>query len=355
MPDSSHLMRPYRQAFFDGLWVNALHEHGERMAVIDHRCVNHELVQNQVLHALSRIRGRPLERIPWLRKRCPYCRDPLLIVERIERGESEENWEDPEAAGALELCVNCRFWRWHFVDTEFVNRGGVYVHNYLSYISKLKEFEATLPEGCGPELAQWIRRKPAFWNQVEPARLERIVTDVFRANHVHAEVRHVGGPNDGGIDVLFVEADGRDWLIQVKRRAQPNHAEGVSTIRNLLGAMLLKGTNRGIVVSTADHFTYQAHVAVKRAQEVGMIVRLIDRTVLDRMLDPVLPAQPWEAVLSMHFPEYAKWLVHRTGDCMQTDLFSDHRFSCSIRTDQRLLLLDEMQLVQVRDALWSVA
>jgi hypothetical protein len=102
-------MRPDRRTIFDGLWVNALHEYGERMAVIDHRCVNHELVQNQVLRGLSRIRGRPLERIPWLRKRCPYCRDPVLIVERIERGESEEDWEDPEATGALELCVNCRF------------------------------------------------------------------------------------------------------------------------------------------------------------------------------------------------------------------------------------------------------
>lgn len=336
---------------FDGLWIKALHEHGERLAIVDSSGIRHDLVQKQVLRGLSRIRGQPLDRLPWLRKRCPYCRVSLLVIERMEQGWSEEDWEDPETAGALELCVKCRFWRWHFVGTEFVNRGGVYVHSYLSCVSKLKEFGTTLPEGCGPELAQWIRSNPGFWNRVQPTRLERIVSDVFRANHSHAEVLHVGGPNDGGVDVLFVEAAGIHWLIQVKRREHPDHAEGVSTIRNLLGAMVLKGTNHGMVVSTADHFTYQAHAAVKGAHEVGMIIRLVDRALLDRMLDPVLPAQPWRSVLFPHFPEYASWLALQIGDGLQEDLFPEHRFSCSIRTDRRLLLLDEVQMVQVRNAL----
>jgi hypothetical protein len=77
-------------------------------------------------------------------------------------------------------------------------------------------------------------------------------------------------------DVLFVDA-GVKCLIQVKRREDPAFAEGVAGIRNLLGTMILEDALRGIIVSTADHFTYCAYDAVGRANERGMQIDLVDR------------------------------------------------------------------------------
>jgi HJR/Mrr/RecB family endonuclease len=143
------------------------------------------------------------------------------------------------------------------------------------------------------EVAVWLRRTPAGWYTINTRRFEQLDADVFRRNYSAAEVTHVGRPDDGGVDVLLVEADGRQWLIQAKRRESPDTSEGISTVRNLLGAMVLEDARYGVVVSTADHFSYRARQAVGRAHERGMVLRLIDKRAFDRLLDPLLPDRPW--------------------------------------------------------------
>ena len=128
-----------------------------------------------------------------------------------------------------------------------------------------------------------------------PTRFEKFIADVFRSNYTNAEVLHVGRPHDGGTDVLLIDAEKRQWLIQVKRRESPSNSEGVGIIRDILGAMHLKGVRRGIVVSNADRFSRYAQKAAVEAEakEYPMIVRLVNSDILDKMLDPVLPDRPW--------------------------------------------------------------
>jgi len=76
--------------------------------------------------------------------------------------------------------------------------------------------------------------------------------------------------------------------------------EGVSTLRNLLGTLLIEGISQGIVVSTADHFTYQAYKAANKAESKGYLIKLIDRGKLDRMLSPFLPKNPWKSALEQY-------------------------------------------------------
>ena len=154
-----------------------------------------------------------------------------------------------------------------------------------------------------------------------PRNLEKLVADIFRANYENAQALHVGRPDDGGVDVIFIDTENRQWLIQVKRRESPGHAEPVETIRNLLGAMVLSKSSLGIVVSTADHFTYRAYEAVGRARECGMRINLIDRKKLDRMLDPILPDRPWLSVLLKEAPEYAKLFAEKIESDLQLKLF----------------------------------
>jgi hypothetical protein len=108
---------------------------------------------------------------------------------------------------------------------------------------------------------------------------------------------HVGKPGDLGIDVVFVEANGNKWLIQVKRRESPNGPEGFETLQKLLGTLVLEGEVRGVVASNASHFSYQAKREAKRASTRGYTIELLDRGKLSRMLGPLLPDRPWRQYL----------------------------------------------------------
>ncbi len=133
---------------------------------------------------------------------------------------------------------------------------------------------------------------------MNPKRLEKLVADVFRANYHHAEAIHVGKPFDQGVDVIFIESNGTRWLVQVKRREQPARPEGFATLQSILGAMALDGSRHGIVVSTADSFSYYAHRARRHAEQQGFVVQFIDKGVLNRMVTPLLPQTPWREIFS---------------------------------------------------------
>lgn len=71
--------------------------------------------------------------------------------------------------------------------------------------------------------------------------------------------------------------------------------------------MLLENSSYGMIVSTADYFTYRAYEASQRAQEKGYVIELVDRGKLNRMLDAVLPGKHWPEVLER---EYADIIHH---------------------------------------------
>lgn len=250
---------------------------------------------------------------------CPFC-NTRLSVRRCTYHEPS----DLSPVARLSWCPLCCYWEAYreepsegWLDGD--DTAPVYVHMAMS---KLAEFPASLPIGCESELAQWLRRHPNKWCALSPRRLEELVATVFKANHAHCEVLHVGKPNDGGVDVLFIDSTSTRWLVQVKRRSDSNASEGVETLRNLLGAMVLNATNSGIVVSTADHFTYRALLGQARARSMGYEIGFVDRAILSRMLDPMLPDRPWLDFLS-EYPELAKYFGDRLPSRCQLSLFAD--------------------------------
>jgi len=184
-------------------------------------------------------------------------------------------------------------------------------------MSKLSEFPEDIPNGCLQECAQYLKTHPNYWNKIKPSSLERLVADIFRANYQNCEVIHVGQPNDGGIDVLFVDSGKKKWLIQVKRRGSPHTTEGVSTLRNLLGVLLLRRTKYGIVVSTADHFSYWAFKAKEKARLLGYTIELIDKGKLKRLIEPLLPNRQWARLIKKRRPEWLPVLSEKMPDKRQ--------------------------------------
>jgi hypothetical protein len=292
----------------------------------------------------------PPGRMPLMAASCPFCSADLIITEHtlvydddpgsavrssarvtviddlfdlrsIDRLDLCNDLDIPEYRGALEYCRFCRYWRFHYSKTDSFPRGAGVTLAYSSITAKKREYESELPDGVPEEIATWLRRTPSGWHSMNPRRFERLVSDVFRSNHAAAEVIHVGRPDDGGIDVLLIESDGREWLIQAKRRESPDAAEGISTIRNLLGAMVLEDARHGIVVSTADHFTYRAPQAVGRADERGMVLRLVEKRALDRMLDRLLPDRPWLSPVMKRFPVFGRHFANLIDSDRQLRLF----------------------------------
>jgi hypothetical protein len=164
-----------------------------------------------------------------------------------------------------------------------------------------------LPKPCAGEIGQFLRRRPDYFHDIAPRLLERFVADVFKANYRECEVLHVGKSGDWGVDVIFVDASQKEWLIQVKRRTRPDSSEPFSTVQALAGTLTIHGKLHGIVVSTADHFSAQACQAAKRLAKQRYRVKLYDRGILNRMISPVLPSTPWASALR----KFSVTLFHR--------------------------------------------
>lgn len=259
------------------------------------------LVQNEFQNRLANYFGASDVWDLQAQVNCPYCKSILLNA-------AEDNTEDPGYGILFEACPNCNYWTWQHFAYTITSRHSLTTFAYTTYLGKVREFDCELPEGCINEIAAWIRRNPFLWHSIQPTRFEQLVADIFRANYDHATVSHVGKPDDGGVDIVYVDTQQKQWLVQIKRREKPNSTESVSTIRNLLGTLLLENASHGIVVSTADHFSYRAYAAVNRAKECGMILRLVDRHALDHMLDGVLTDKPWLPPLQKTFPEFIPYL-----------------------------------------------
>jgi hypothetical protein len=246
-------------------------------------------------------------------KQCRFCATPLIIVqfdglypERPWRAFSE--YEDRGDQWRLSCCDHCAHWCLSHEGWGDPGPGmSWYTHEFS--LAKAREFEPDLPEGIASEIAQALRRNPGLFHSINPLAFEKFVGDVYRANFAHSEVMHVGKSHDGGVDLVFVGADAEEWLIQVKRRTKSSSTEPVDTVRNLLGTLLVQNVPRGIVVSTADHFSYWAQAEASSVHPKGYTVELVDRGKLNRMLSPLLPARPWLKALEYEAPHLREYFV----------------------------------------------
>jgi hypothetical protein len=187
-------------------------------------------------------------------------------------------------------------------------------------IANVATFKEKLSLELAGELAKAIRAKKRSWKELSPKDLELLTTAVFKASEGVAEAIHMGKPDDGGIDVIMVDSGQRKWLIQCKHHFGDDHTEPVDTVRNILGVMSNYPSRYGMVVSTADHFSYRAEQAQSRAGELGNTVFLYDRGKLDRLLPPLLPDRPWLAITDDLEPRASLYFEERIASCGQLHL-----------------------------------
>ncbi|MDZ4063327.1 MAG: restriction endonuclease [Coriobacteriia bacterium] len=122
-------------------------------------------------------------------------------------------------------------------------------------------------------LERYLANHPDALGSISKRKMELLVGSVF-SQHRECEVRHVGCTGDGGID-LFIVAGDELSLVQVKQRETGSRrwsAEPAQSVREFLGATLLKGGRSCIFVTTANRFT----APVTEAASVALARQLVD-------------------------------------------------------------------------------
>lgn len=193
------------------------------------------------------------------------------------------------------VCPSCGWWSVSDSVIKHLNYGDIKCDNNTVTEGIIQTFNVDSLDVPMDALREHLIQSHADLQALHPRKMELLVQSVMR-DWFHCEVRHVGGPNDGGID-LYAVINANPVLIQVKRRSSSRYTEGVGTVRNLLGALIANGAHRGIVVSTAHQFSRQATELSRRdvVQKLNISIDLIGFRELCNMLDittqPSVP--PW--------------------------------------------------------------
>ena len=134
---------------------------------------------------------------------------------------------------------------------------------------------------------------------INDKKMEELVASVFK-DFMDCEIKLVGKSHDGGKDLILLNGENQTF-VQVKRRTQANKVEGVSCIRDLIGASIIGDAKACVFVTTANHFSKPAQDAAKKVVEENILdsFELIDYQRFVDMLNLQRESYPkeWEGLL----------------------------------------------------------
>jgi restriction system protein len=194
--------------------------------------------------------------------RCAYC------------GASLDFYGQPDNRpfyGKYSFAGDCRGCGWWFCETgNVVDAIGEYrAHHYFEGV--LRRFQIDEYSTPLDLLRAHLQRNFKDVRHIHPRKFEELCQGVFR-EHFHCDVRLTAYSSDGGID-LYVVHSNEPFVVQLKRRSGESR-EGVTAIREFLGALVLNGQTRGMFVTTADDFTKSAKEAAGNPKLRGLGIQL---------------------------------------------------------------------------------
>lgn len=259
------------------IWVH--HEVGEAPSIgeiAERQCrfCNGRLVQEQIEDRWAGIS----------KETAKLHRETVLEMAKIHGafilGEMELVCDPDEGSAYLCTCPLCGWWQ-VFKEIYLCTKNQIWFVECgtSAVLYKFNTVDITIP---AEEVRQYLVAKYEGRFNVHPRRFEEVVASVFSSHGFRSEVTSYS--RDGGIDVILRDALDRPIAIQVKRY---KGAIEVATIRELLGAMVLKGFTKGVFVTTS---TFQAggREVVRAASAQGLALELIDGA---RFLDSLRIAQ----------------------------------------------------------------
>jgi hypothetical protein len=267
---------------------------------------------------------------------CPFCKTGLKKL-RTERTEAEI------AAGIQQdtdrVCYACKVCGWwavrreEFTTTNVTARygkthqeeiqdrmknlfgrhrgrhGEPLPHEYrvLGAAASLKNFSVADIDAPVEEIRQWLTGKYQDRFHVHPRKFEETVASVF--GHLGYQTCVTAYSGDGGIDVVLDGPDGVVIGVQVKRY---KHSIQVDQIRELVGALVLKGMTRGVFVTTSS-FQSGAGKVAEEAGKLGYPIELVDAEAFYDALK-IAQRKQFKSIYDRDAPfQNAPWLVVESG------------------------------------------
>jgi restriction system protein len=183
--------------------------------------------------------------------------------------EDFEMTDDPEIYDIdLGRCPNCGWW---CIDQNiFISTKHQYWNLCFGTSGTLKSFDVSDISAPLEDIRQYLVAKYASRFFIHPQKYEETVGSVFKSLGYNIEV--TAYTHDGGVDVILNDPDGKFVGIQVKRYKDTVE---VAQIREFLGAIVLGGYTKGIIVTTSS-FQSGAKRTALEASKIGFPIELID-------------------------------------------------------------------------------
>ena len=212
--------------------------------------------------------------------RCPFCETDLSSLHsdshRTETGGEDVNWVKDTELEAW-LCPACGWWNIKRYELGYpiskeLMEGGEIIRGAAA---SLREFDLTDVSAPLEEVRAYLVARYEERHRIHPRVFEETVGSVFRDLGYQAEVTAYSG--DGGIDVILTK-NSQEIGVQVKRYRGKIQ---VDQIRELAGALLLRGLTNGIFVTTSS-FQKGVTKTAKAYRKRGYAIELVDA---DRFFD----------------------------------------------------------------------
>jgi hypothetical protein len=195
---------------------------------------------------------------------CAYCGNDLWRPQPIV---DEKPWGDKEE-WRVRVCQNCGWWK--ITKIDHLEEGVLYRGFRSPAAGSLKTLDLTDITTPMDEVRQFLIAQYQSRFLLAPSLFEEAVASVFRDVGFRAFV--TGRSGDGGIDILLHDSADKVIGVQVKRY---HDAIEVSQIRELLGALVVRGLTQGLFVTTS-RFRSGAVQTLQSASREGFHIELID-------------------------------------------------------------------------------
>ncbi len=214
---------------------------------------------------------------------CPCCAGAIVPVADLSPSPL-----DGFPGSGYHICEACGFWRYgvnNMVTTPD------FTVPFTLELNSQRETPSLI------HLASAIYERPELLHKMESTRFEKFVGSVLR-EFFHCDVWHVGRSGDDGIDLVVVEKE-EPMLVQVKRRTKSSAVEGIDIVKLLFASAFVKGSSKGMVVTTAQRFSRVSKkwIQLEKLKDLKFSMELVDVNRLLSMMHAVRPPNanaPWE-------------------------------------------------------------
>lgn len=237
---------------------------------------------------------------------CPFCKKKIetMIYSKHVTDTPEWLFGSFDQSECVIQCPDCGWWEYKYWNYSDAIIDGIRASDVKYSSAILKSYDDNSIEVPVKVLREYISKNPSVIYRIDAHKMEDLVRSVFSDFYPCCTVKKFGQTRDGGRDGLIIDENGQQFLLSIKRRESADTTEGVTALRDLMGAMIIEDNISGcIVVSTADHFSKPAKDYAEKVVSKNIIETfdLIDCKEFLRITDLTRDKLPtaWQSLLKL--------------------------------------------------------